>query len=143
MKHLLKGSTMKLLRKAISAISTLLVILLVFLAYGSLGNRWYRVVTVEGNSMSPTLWFGDLMVVTPPPEEIPLNSIVVMSVEGSLVTHRFFGYDPDGRPITKGDANQVIDHFTNPSLRIVGICRLRLPGFGYPMLYLSQLLGRA
>ena len=134
---------MKILRKASSLIFTLLVILLVLLAYGSVNNRWYRVVTVEGNSMAPTLWYGDLMVVTPPSEEIPANTIVVMNIEGSLVTHRLLGYADGGRPITKGDANQSIDQFSNPDLKIVGICRLRLPGYGYPMLYLSRLLGRA
>lgn len=134
---------MKVLHKTSSAVFTLLVILLAFLAYGSVGNSWYRVVTVDGNSMSPTLWYGDLMVVTPPPEEIPVNSIIVMSIEGSLVTHRLLGFDDGGRPITKGDANDSVDQFVNPNLKIVGICRLRLPGFGYPMLYLSRLLSRA
>jgi signal peptidase len=134
---------MKFLQKAFSAASTLLIILLMFLAYGSVNNRWYRVVTVEGNSMSPTLKYGDLMVVTPPPEEVPANSIVVMSIGDSLVTHRLLGYDSAGRPITKGDANDSIDLFTNPDLRIVGICRLRLPGLGYPMLFMASLLDRA
>jgi signal peptidase I len=134
---------MKILQKALSLLTTLVVLLLVFLAYGSVENRWYRVIAVDGNSMSPTLWYGDMILVTPPPEEIPPDSIVVMSVEGSLVTHRLLGFDESGRPITKGDANESIDQFTNPNLRIVGLCRLRLPGFGYPLLYLSRLMGRA
>jgi signal peptidase I len=133
---------MKLLGKVSSTIITLLVLLLVFLAYGSINNRWYRVVTVEGNSMSPTLLYGDMIVVTPVTEEIPKNAIVVMSIGGSLVTHRFLGYDASGRPVTKGDANESIDQFGNPDLRIVGIYRLRLPGFGYPMLLLGRWLGR-
>jgi signal peptidase I len=133
---------MNLLRKTTSAFFTLIILLSVFLAYGSINNRWYRVVTVEGNSMSPTLWYGDLMVVTPPPEEIPANTIVVISVGGNLVTHRFLGYDLDGIPITKGDANDSYDQFSNPDLRIVGIYRFRLPGFGYPILYLARLLSR-
>jgi signal peptidase I len=133
---------MKLLRQVSSVSFTLLVILLVILGYGSMGNRWYRVVTVEGNSMSPTLWYGDLMIVTPPSKTVPLNSIVVMNIDGSLVTHRLLGYDAEGRPVTQGDANRSPDGFTNPNLKIVGVVRLRLPALGYPVLYLSHLLRR-
>ncbi len=134
---------MKSLNKILSIFSTFIIILLVFLAYGSIDNRWYRVVTVEGNSMSPTMWYGDLMVVTPPPAALQPNSIVVMNIAGSLVTHRLLGFDANNRPITKGDANEVVDNFTNPDLKIIGIVRFRLPGFGYPLLFLSKLLGRA
>ncbi len=123
---------MKIFHKTLSLLSTLLVMLLVFLAYGSIDNRWYRVVTVEGNSMSPTMWYGDLMVVTPPTKDIQTNSIVLMNIDGGLVTHRLVGYDANGRPVTKGDANDVVDNFANPNLQIVGIYRFRLPGLGYP-----------
>ena len=51
----------RLLITIVSVITAVVVILLIFLAYGSLNNRFYRVITVEGNSMSPTLWFGDLI----------------------------------------------------------------------------------
>jgi signal peptidase I len=134
---------MAIFKKVVSALSTIFLILVIFLAYGSLENRWYRVVTVQGNSMAPTLWIGDLMIVTPPPPEIPVNTIVVMSMDGELVTHRVVGYDETGRAITKGDANDSIDMFTNPNLRIVGVYQLHLPGLGYPLLFLSQMLNRA
>lgn len=132
---------MKILRQVLSAISIFLVIILILLAYGSINNRFYRVVTVEGNSMSPTLWFGDLIVVTPPSENIPINTIVLMSVNGAFVTHRLIEFDANNQPITKGDANQEADNFKGKSLRIVGIFRLRLPGLGYPLLYLKSLIG--
>jgi signal peptidase I len=133
---------MKVLTKAISAISTLAVIILVFLAFGSVNNRWYRVITIEGDSMSPTLWIGDMIVVTPATQAIPVNTIVVMKIAGSLVTHRLVGFDPAGRPITKGDANEVVDNFQNPDQQIIGIYRFRLPGFGYPFLVFQYLLSR-
>jgi signal peptidase I len=132
----------RILDQALSVILAFVVIILVFLAYGSINNRFYRVVVVEGNSMSPTLWFGDLMVVTPPTQPIPVNSIVLMNFGGSLVTHRLVGYDVDGRPITKGDANELVDNFATPKLQIMGIYRFHLPGVGYPILFLSRLLGR-
>ncbi len=134
---------MKIARKIPSVLFTLLVLMLIFLAYGSIGNRWYRVVTVEGDSMAPTLRIGDMMIVTPAPQEIKPDTIVVMRLGGDLVTHRLVGYDENHRPITKGDANETVDAFQNPNLKIVGVFRLRLPGFGYPILMLSRLLDRA
>jgi signal peptidase I len=131
---------MKILRKVLSLFATFLVILFIFLAYGSINNRFYRVITVEGNSMSPTLWFGDLILVTPPPENIPVNTIVLMTVNGAFVTHRIIGYEENGRPITKGDANQSNDNFSGKSLRIMGVFQMRLPGLGYPLIYFNSLV---
>jgi len=132
---------MKRLNALFSTLFTILLVLLVFLAYGSVNNRWYRVVTVEGNSMAPTLRYGDMIVVTPPKGDIPVDTVVVMNIAGHLVTHRLVGYDQNNRPITKGDANDVPDTFANPNLQIVGVYRLRLPYFGYPILFLSSILG--
>lgn len=136
------SDAMKLLTKFLSTAFTLLLILLVLLAYGSINNRWYRVITVEGNSMAPILRYGDMIVVTPPDENIPVYSIVVINIEGHLVTHRIIGYDANHLPITKGDANESADNFTNPALRIVGVYRFCLPGFGYPILWLSSLFDK-
>jgi signal peptidase len=135
-----RGSLPKVVRQSGSALFTLLTVLLVLLAYGSVGNRWYRVITVDGNSMAPTLRLGDLMIVTPPPAEIAANSIVVLNVDGGLVTHRLLGYDAAGRPITQGDANDTPDQWSNPNIRIVGLYRARVPGLGYPLLWLARLL---
>jgi signal peptidase I len=133
------------MKKIVHIISTaffaFFMILMIFLAYGSIDNRWYRVVTVKGNSMSPTLWIGDMIVVTPPQAQIEPGTIVVMRVAGELVTHRLIGFDANHRPITQGDANDSADGWQNPDLQIVGVFQMRLPGFGYPILYLSQLLG--
>ncbi len=133
---------LKILNRFYSACFTLLLIVVVFLAYGSINNRWYRIITVEGNSMAPAIFYGDMIVVTPPDGDIPVNSIVVMNIEGHLVTHRIIGYDSQKRPITKGDASASIDHFTNPNMRIVGVYRFCLPGFGYPILLLSDFLAK-
>lgn len=132
----------KVLSKAFDALFVVVVIVLVLWAYGSLNNRFYRVVTVEGNSMSPTLWFGDLIVVTPLPKEIPVGSIVLMNVNGGLVTHRVIGFEDNGNLITKGDANDTTDDFKGNSVTVVGISRLRLPGFGYPLLYCRYLFSK-
>ena len=68
-----------------------------------------------------------------------MNTIVLMAVNGKYVTHRVVGYDQSGAVITKGDANAVEDHFAPETVRIARIYRFRLPGFGYPLLYLSNL----
>lgn len=129
----------KVLGQLCSAAFTLVVILGVFIAYGSINNRFYRVILIEGNSMSPTLWAGDLIVVTRPTKDLSLNSIVVMSVDGKLVTHRIVGFDDTGRPVTKGDANIVVDDFSNNDVRVAGIYRFRFPRLGFPLLFLSEL----
>ncbi len=133
---------MKQLKRILNFFVGLVLIILLFLAYGSVNNRFYRVVTIEGESMAPTLRYGDMIVVTPPGETDLLGKIVVMNIDGHLVTHRLIGYDETERPITKGDANEAIDQFGNPNLSIAGICRLRLPYLGYPLLFLSNLLAK-
>lgn len=137
-KKFLKG----MINTTFSLLLAVVLFLLIFIAYGSINNRWYRVITVEGNSMSPTLWFGDLIVVTPPDNHPPVNTIVLMKVDGKFVTHRIVGYDPQGKPITKGDANQDEDRFSQNTVKIMGIYRFRLPGFGYPLILLSNLKNR-
>jgi len=75
-------------------------------------------VVVEGNSMIPTLYSGDLVIIhKPPPQEIHVGDIIVYhSLEGRLVIHRVIKIDKavlDGRVvyryITKGDNNAVND----------------------------------
>ncbi len=127
---------------AASVVLIFLIIILAPLAYGTLNNRWYKVLAIDGNSMSPALEFGDLIVVTPPTETIPAGTIVTMNVDGSLVTHRLLTQYQGGLPETKGDANQTADNFSGSNLKIVGIVRLYFPNFGYPFLYFRSLLSK-
>ena len=131
----------KTLGQVLNGVVILIACVLVLLAYGSLNNRGYRVITVEGNSMSPTFRFGDELVITPPTATIPKGTIITMSVDGALVTHRLIADFQGGRPETKGDANNAADQFPG-NLEIVGIVRLRIPGIGYPGIYLHYLLGK-
>ena len=123
-----------------NGILILLVILLVLLAYGSVNNRWYKVVAVEGNSMSPTFKFGDAIVLTPPTQHIPKGTIITMKVDDELVTHRLVTDYNGGWPETKGDANNVTDYFSGSDLKIVGIERFSIPWLGYPSMYFRYLL---
>jgi signal peptidase I len=121
-----------------TALYVLVIVILLFFVIGVIPNSFYRLVVIDGNSMAPTLRYGDLILVTPAVTVEAVNTIAVMSVDGQLVTHRIIGFVPeDGRPITKGDANKEIDHFEASDVRIVGVCRLRIPWLGYPSLYMQ------
>jgi signal peptidase I len=117
-------------------------ICIVLLGYGHIQNRYYRIVDVEGTSMSPTLLFGDQVVVTPLVKDIPIGSIIVMSVDGAPVVHRLIGYEPNGRPITAGDAVGITDNYSGSNIQIIGIARMRLPWMAYPIKYLRYLLSK-
>ena len=132
----------KILNRVGDILLITLVVFLVLVAYGSLNNRWYKVVVVEGNSMSPSLWFGDLIVLTPPTQHIPEGKIITMQVDGGLVTHRLIAKYDGEVPKTKGDANAVSDNFEGYDIKIVGIVRLRIPWLGYPKLYFDYLVNK-
>jgi signal peptidase I len=130
------------LNYAASVVLIFLFLLLVPLAYGTLNNRWYKVLAIDGNSMYPALGFGDLVVIMPPTETIPPGTIITMSVDGHLVTHRLATAYKGGLPETRGDANTAADDFSRSNLRIVGIVRLYFPFFGYPFLLFRSLFSR-
>lgn len=90
--------------------------------------------------MSPALWFGDSVVLTPPTKHIPAGTIITMRVNDELVTHRLIAEYNGGWPETKGDANNAADDFSESDLKIAGIVRLRLPWIGYTKLFLDYLL---
>jgi signal peptidase I len=105
-------------------VSTLLV------AYGLADNRWYRILSVHGNSMAPTLWAGDAIVITRPPERIEPGMVLTFQVDGQVVTHRVVDIADDGGLVVRGDANETIDDWGDNELRVVGIHRLRIPKLG-------------
>ena len=134
---------MKILKPILNGIFYIFVILLVLLAYGSIKNNFYRVVVIEGNSMSPTMVFGDLLVIVQPQENMPASTIITMSVNGSLVTHRLLGYEENGFPITKGDANQSTDNFRANQVVIIGKYLMHIPYLGYPLFWMNNLIHKA
>jgi signal peptidase I len=130
----------KILGQVLKVVSTVLVIFIVLLAYGSF-NRWYKLITIDGNSMVPALWFGDIVIITRPTANIPAGTIVTMSVDDAIVTHRLIAdYQTGSQPQTKGDANKIADDFSCSDLRIGGIVRLHIPLLGYPIIYGRNLI---
>jgi len=66
------------------------------------------VVAVESNSMAPTFYKGDILILHGiPAEDLKIGDIIVFSPPGGKtpVVHRIVDINPDGSFQTKGDAN--------------------------------------
>jgi len=125
-----------------------LLVFLLFVAYGSINNRWYRMVIVTSGSMSPVFEAGDMIIITPPPQELVPGMIVSLQMEKEIVTHRVVGVDQDGRIRTKGDANDCEDNWTFDSsgdrrIQVRGLYRGRISHLGYLVDWLSRLPSKA
>jgi signal peptidase I len=109
----------------------LLFVCLLFLVYGLLPNRWYRVLYVYSGSMSPAIQAGDLLVVTPPPAQLKAGMVLTLRVNGNLVTHRLLAVKPDGSLLTQGDANNTPDDWQEGKVEVIGQVRAIIPYLGY------------
>lgn len=117
-----------------------LVLFSLFIAYGILPNRWYHTLFVYSGSMSPTIKAGDVILISPPPLLPAPGSIVTLLVNDNLVTHRVIGLRPDGKFITKGDANIAPDEWGSARVSLVGVYRARVPYLGYVLAAIQDLL---
>jgi signal peptidase len=119
--------------KVIGRLTTvaLLAILLLMLAiaYGTVDNRWYRVLSIQGNSMAPTIETGDLTFISRP-DHIEVGDIAVFQLNGSIVTHRVVAIEDDGSYVTQGDANPSPDRWDPESVEVVGVYLFRIPLLG-------------
>jgi signal peptidase len=118
----------------------LLVLLLIFLAYGTIDNRWYHTIAITGGSMEPTIAFGDAIIITRPPAQLEPGMIVTIEGSGTIVTHRLLEARPDGTLVTKGDANEASEEWAPGKARVAGLYRLRVPYAGYLWIYGQRLL---
>ncbi|HSJ70835.1 MAG TPA: signal peptidase I [Acidimicrobiia bacterium] len=116
--------------KIVDTLVVIALVLVLFLAYGLVDNRWYRIVAIEGGSMSPTIETGDAIVLTRPPAELEVGMVVTLEAEGTVVTHRIVSVNDDGTFTTKGDANDVADDWDGLRVDVVGIQRARIPFLG-------------
>lgn len=103
-------------KKIVGQIGMVLLVLVLlfvaFLAYGNTNNRWYRVLVVYSDSMSPTFNAGDLIIIVrPPPVEKlePGMIITFQTYDLSIVTHRIVEVRDGPCIVTKGDANENVD----------------------------------
>jgi signal peptidase len=109
---------------------TTMIVAVVLVGYGLTDNRWYRIVSVEGASMQPTIGQGDAIVLVRPPAVLEEGQIVTLQVNGLLVTHRVVAVDENGRFVTQGDANETVDDWEGTDLRVAGRVLFSVPGLG-------------
>jgi hypothetical protein len=102
---------------------------------------------IYSDSMSPALRAGDAIVITPAPTRLQPGMIVTFEVAGDLVTHRIVEISEDGCIVTKGDANDQVDDWTDARGRRIqlhgaaGIYRVRIPYLGYCLALPGRVLG--
>lgn len=107
---------------------------------------WVPTVVLSG-SMEPLIMTGDIIaaqkVTSADIEAGAVKKGQVLLAEnpmkpGSLVTHRVVSIRPDGRFITKGDANIGLDPVPTPAEKVIGIERYRVPYLGIPVVAIQQ-----
>jgi signal peptidase len=117
----------------------LFLVFMVFLGYGHINNRWYKLIYVRSDSMTPIFKAGDLILITRPPYNLNPGDIITFQIKGEIVTHRIQTIENDGNIITKGDANKVTDDWGEYQIKkVAGIYRFKIPYLGYPIAYASS-----
>jgi signal peptidase I len=119
----------RIVRRILDVALVAAVLLAVFVAYGVVGNRWYHIVSIVSGSMEPAIATGSLVVVTPAPAVLEPGMVISFIGDGRLVTHRVVAVRPDGLPVTRGDANNVDDHFAK--VTVVGRVAFSIPLLGF------------
>ena len=76
--------------------------LAVFIGAGIVGNPWYRIVTIEGGSMEPTISRGDLIMVAPAPSKVEPGMILVMTWAARSSPTAWWPSTPTGRRHPRG-----------------------------------------
>jgi signal peptidase I len=123
------------------ALVVLALLVVLFVAYGLVDNRWYRIVAIEGGSMFPAIDAGDAIVLTRPPAALEEGMVVTLDVDGTVVTHRIVSVEDDGTFTTKGDANDVADDWDGLSVDVIGVQRARIPFLGRLLTSLISMSG--
>ena len=105
-------------------------LLVLFIGFGLVGNRWYNIIGIQSGSMAPTLSAGDLIVILPPPAKVETGMVLVMSVGNEVVTHRVVAVNADGTIATRGDANTINDAWAGRDIKVEGLYVGTIPWLG-------------
>jgi hypothetical protein len=91
------------------------------------GNRIK--LRVQGTSMMPAIWPGDILTIAPAGENsLVIGNIAFILIDGRFRTHRVIGHSKQGNavfPVTRGDALDVNDSIGGELLGIVDECNER------------------
>jgi len=116
----------------------------------------YPMAVVDGNSMYPTLHYGDLVFFAAPSGPIKNGTIIVFVQQRSgipaldsmlqqVLIHRVIGtgVEPNGVPYyeTKGDNNEAPDPFVTDSPNVLGVPAVIIPFAGYPIIFAKSAYG--
>jgi signal peptidase len=97
---------------------------------------------IDGGSMTPALRRGDVILLREAgADSIALGSVITFSDPADpdrLVTHRVVGIEPDGRLVTRGDANNVSDSTLVALDHVRGRAVLRIPAVGLPIVWVRD-----
>jgi signal peptidase I len=97
-----------------------------FMCLGVMVVKWaggYDIYKITSNSMSPAINKGDLVFAKQPNGDLQAGQIVVIQQnDGNIVTHRVISAQ-NGQILTKGDANDELDTFVNPT--VIAVVKLQ------------------
>ena len=112
----------------------------------ALGLRSY---TVRSGSMTPAIRAGDIVIDQPiSPSEAQVGDIVTFKDPGGsgrLITHRAraISHTRDRLDfVTRGDANNTLEHWNVPTEGRIGRIAYRVPAVGYPLTWIGSGFGR-
>ena len=93
----------------------------------------YHAYVVTGESMSPAIAKGDVVITGPPggllTDSVSAGAVVTFRTGGGLVTHRVVAVE-SGRLVTRGDAVGRDDPWTIDRSDVTGVMLARIPGVG-------------
>lgn len=116
-----------------------LILALLFWAAAPVVLGWTP-TTVMTASMTPAIEVGDVVVARPVPHEDLVPGRVVLADDPDradrLRLHRIAELRPDGRLVTKGDANPSADSSPLDPDAVKGVGMLRVPWVGLPVVWL-------
>lgn len=126
-----------ILMKRFGLLLTLVLLLIWFAAFRpvALGGRTSYLI-IDGVSMQPTLYDGDLAVMVRQPT-YAVGDVVAYPVSGGLVIHRIVVVTPQGY-ITQGDNRQDIDPWTPGDENVLGKMWFSIPRGGRVLVGLRQ-----
>jgi signal peptidase len=112
----------------------------------ALGLRSY---TVRSGSMTPAIRTGDIVIDQPiSPSEAQVGDIITFKDPGGsgrLITHRARAISRARDRldfVTRGDANNTLEHWSVPADGRIGRIAYRVPAVGYPLTWVGSGFGR-
>ena len=98
-------------------------------------------ILINSDSMAPAFRSGDIVLMKPSDGHgLETGNVIAYDDPSGAgrVSHRVYQVLPDGRYVTKGDANAVADSTPLDPERVEGVGRLVVPFVGLPLLWVQQ-----